>query len=302
MLVLGIFIGGCGNVFGSWQLAWSDEFNGSNVDTTKWTFDTGNGSGGWGNNELEYYTNRSENAYVSDGLLHIVAQRQTVGSYNYTSARMKTQGHFAKTYGRFEFRARLPAGIGFWPALWLLGTNITTVGWPACGEIDVMENNGNVLTNVQGTIHYANASTNHLQATAVLALPNYGSVTNFHTYRFDWSTNLVRWYVDGLLYETQTNWSSPIGPYPAPFNRPFFIIMNLAVGGNYVDNPSVATINSNTFPAEMQVDYVRVWDLTAPLQLTATRSGGNLMLSWPTNESCVLPLLVAKSSSLIREG
>jgi beta-glucanase (GH16 family) len=273
----------------AWNIVWSDEFNGSSINPANWVFETGNNNG-WGNNELEYYTSRSQNAYVSGGLLHIVAQKESYNGYNYTSARMKTQGLFSKKYGRIDFRAKLPPGYGYWPALWLLGTNIASVSWPACGEVDVMENKGFALTNVQGTIHYSNPTNNsHLQSTAVYTLPFNDSVTNFHNYLLEWTTNMMRFYVDGLLYETQTSWSSSTGPYPAPFNQPFFIIMNIAIGGNYLGNPSTNTINANTtFPGEMQVDYVRVWDLTAPLQISATRSNANLLLTWPTNIVCHL--------------
>ena len=271
----------------AWNIVWSDEFNGAAIDTSTWTFETGN-NGGWGNNELEYYTSRPQNAYLSNGLLHIVAQRESFGGFNYTSARMKTQGAFSKTYGRFEFRAKLPPGLGFWPALWLLGTNITSVNWPACGEVDIMENKGSVLTTVQGTIHYSDAGNNHLQSTGYFYSPN-NTVTNFHNYVLDWTTNQIRWLVDGIVYETRTSWSSSTGPYPAPFNMPFFIIMNLAVGGNYLGNPSVSNINANTvFPGDMQVDYVRVWDLTSPLQLSVTRSNNNVALSWPAGIVCHL--------------
>ena len=272
----------------AWNIVWSDEFNGSTINPNTWTFETGNNNG-WGNSELEYYTGRSQNAYVSNGLLHIVARKESYNGYNYTSARMKTQGHFNKAYGRFEFRAKLPPGLGYWPALWLLGTNITTVGWPACGEVDVMENNGNVLNKVQGTIHYSDAANNHLQSTGYYNFPSGDSVTNFHNYMLEWTTNMIRWYVDNQLYETQTSWSSSTGPYPAPFNQPFFIIMNLAVGGAYLGNPSTNTINSGTvFPGDMQVDYVRVWDLTSPLQLSVKETNSTVLLSWPTNIVCHL--------------
>jgi beta-glucanase (GH16 family) len=271
----------------AWNIVWSDEFNGSSINTNIWSFEGGNNNG-WGNQELEFYTNRSQNAYVSNGLLHIVALRETNG-LNYTSARMKTEGAFSKTYGRFEFRAKLPPGLGFWPALWLLGTNISSVGWPACGEIDIMENKGSILTTVQGTIHYSDALNNHQQSTGHFYSANNGTVTNFHNYMLEWRTNQVRWLVDGVVYETQTNWSSSTGPYPAPFNMPFFIIMNLAVGGSYLGNPSVSNINANTvFPGDMQVDYVRVWDLTPPLQLSLTRSNNNVVLSWPAGILCHL--------------
>src|SRR5258707_5761779 len=136
----------------SWNIVWSDEFNGTAINPNIWSFETGNNNG-WGNNELEYYTGRTQNAYVSNGVLHVVARQESLAGFNYTSARVKSQGHFAKAYGRFEFRVRLPAGLGYWPALWLLGSNIGTVGWPACGEVDVMENQGSALNKVQGTIH-----------------------------------------------------------------------------------------------------------------------------------------------------
>jgi beta-glucanase (GH16 family) len=221
--------------------------------------------------------------YVSGGLLHIVARQESYNGANYTSARLKSEGLFSAMYGRFEWRAKLPQGVGFWPALWLLGANITSVGWPDCGEIDVMENKGDALTNVQGSLHSGS------DETRVYALPDGGSVTSFHTYTLDWATNSILWYVDGHLYETQTNWSSGVGAYPAPFNQPFFLIMNLAVGGNYVGNPSDATINSNSvFPAEMQVDYVRLYRQTGPLQISISRSNSAALLTWPAGVICHL--------------
>ena len=271
-----------------WNIVWSDEFNGSAINPNNWAFESGNNNG-WGNSELEYYTGRPQNAYVSNGLLHIVARQESYGGFNYTSARMKTQGRFTKAYGRFEFRAKLPPGSGYWPAFWLLGSNISTVGWPACGEVDVMENKGSVLDKVQGTIHYSNASNQHLQETGYYLLPGGDSVTNFHSYLLEWRTNAILWYVDNQLYETQTNWSSSTGAYPAPFNEPFFIVMNLAIGGAYLGNPSTNTINANTvFPGELQIDYVRVWDLTEPLEISAAQSGSTITLSWPANIVCHL--------------
>ena len=272
----------------SWNIVWSDEFNGTNIDANTWSFETGNNNG-WGNGEREYYTSRPQNAYVSNGLLHIVARQESYSGFNYTSARMKTQGHVSKTYGRFEFRAKLPPGSGFWPALWLLGSNVPTVGWPACGEIDIMENNGGILDKVQGTLHYSDASNNHVQSTGYFTFAPGDSVTNFHSYMLEWSTNVIRFFVDQQVYETQTSWSSSTGPYPAPFNEPFFIIMNLAVGGAYLGNPSTNSINAGTvFPGDMQVDYVRIWDLTPPLQLDVSRANRNVVLSWPADIVCHL--------------
>ncbi len=265
---------------GNWNLVWSDEFNGTSINTSIWTYDLGNNNG-WGNSELEYYTRSTQNAFVSDGLLHIRALKQSTNGFNYTSARMKTEGLYSAEYGRFEWRASLPSGTGFWPALWMLGNNITSMGWPGCGEIDVVENNGSTPTNVQGSLHSGS------DETQTYTLPS-GSVTNFHRYLLEWTTNAVSWFVDGIRYQTQTSWSSSVGSYPTPFNQPFFIIMNLAVGGNYVGNPSTASINANAFPAEMQVDYVRLYNLTAPLQLSAAVKSGQLSLTWPTNIVCHL--------------
>jgi len=269
-----------------WNIVWSDEFNGSSIDTTKWTFENGNNYG-WGNNELEYYTSSSQNAYVSNGVLHIVALTNSISGYSFTSARMKTQGLYSTpVYGRFEWRAKLPAGVGMWPALWLLGTNITSAGWPTCGEIDVVENNGATPTWVQGSLHWG-PSNGEINNTATYNFVSPDSVTNWHTYDLVWNPGSIQFYVDGNLYENDTGLSTP-------FNAPFFFIMNLAVGGNYLavngTNPTVAQIEAGTtFPAEMQVDYVRVYEQTAPLAISvATQPNGGFTLSWPTNIVCHL--------------
>jgi hypothetical protein len=239
--------------YGSWNLVWRDEFNGHYIDRNIWTYDLG--ANGWGNRELEYYTSNSANSYVAGGCLHIAALNQPGANHHYTSARMKSQGLFSFQYGRLEWRAQLPHGTGFWPALWLLGTNITTVGWPGCGEIDVVENRGSVLGAEQGSLHSGS------DETVVYNFLDGDSVTNFHTYTLDWATNAILFYVDGHLYESQTNWSSSVGAYPTPFNQPFFIIMNIAVGGNYLSNPDEQTIDANSsFPGEMLVDYVRLYN------------------------------------------
>jgi beta-glucanase (GH16 family) len=283
-LVVGALAGGAGSAYGAWQLTWSDEFDAASVDTAKWVFETGN-NGGWGNSEREYY--RSQNAYVSGGMLHIVARQESYGGFPYTSARMKTQGLFSKKYGRFEFRAKLPPGLGFWPALWMMGTNISSAGWPACGEIDVMEYNGSWSNKVQGTIHYSDSGNNHQQQTTLFTFPTSGdSITNFHVFALEWSTNSIKWIVDGATIRAWTSWSSSTGPYPAPFNQPFFILMNLAVGGSYLGYPSDAQINAGTtFPGEMQVDYVRVYDYVlaapdAPTGVTIGTGNASVFLNW----------------------
>jgi len=271
-----------GTPYGNLNIVWSDEFDGTAINSKVWTYDTGDG--GWGNGELENYTSRTNNAYVAGGWLHLVARAEAYGGSSYTSARMKSQGLFSWKYGRVEWRAQLPAGTGFWPALWMLGTNFTTVGWPGCGEIDVLENDGGNPLMAQGSIHSGS------DATAIYHFIGGAATTNFNTYTLDWTTNALLFYVDGHLYETQTNWSSSTGnTSPFPFNQPFFLIMNLAIGGSYLGNPTTNAINAGTsFPGEVLVDYVRIYNLTDPLRLAVKSSGSNLLLSWPTNIVCRL--------------
>ncbi len=250
-----------GTTLAGWQLAWSDEFSGTTIDTNHWTFDTGNGRGGWGNNELEYYTSRATNAFVSDGLLHIVARKESYHGCGYTSARLKTRGRFSALYGRFEFRARLPQGKGYWPALWLMPRDSVYGGWAASGEVDIMENKGRLPGTVLGTLHFGGSyPKNTLSHGPPYTFPPGDSVTKFHVYALEWTTNQFSWYVDNTRYETQSSWWSSGGPYPAPFNQPFYIIMNLAVGGKFDGNPDESTV----FPGDMQVDYVRVYKWAAP--------------------------------------
>lgn len=274
--------------YGNMNIVWDDEFNETNAtpDPNTWTYDIGTGAPsnpGWGNSEQEYYTSRTNNVYVANGLLHIVAREESYSNASFTSARMKTEGLFSFTYGRLEWRAQLPTGTGFWPALWMLGTNIDSVGWPTCGEIDVLENPGTNYTIAQSSIHYGT------DATAIYYFTNGMSVTNFHTYTLDWTTNALIFYVDGHLFETQTGWGNSGGPYPFPYNQPFFLIMNLAVGGSYAGYPSPSTIESeSTFPAEMLVDYVRIYRTTDPLQIAITQTSSNILLTWPSNIVCNL--------------
>jgi|SRR5581483_11641986 len=251
-----------------WTLTWSDEFNGDSIDTNHWTFERGNGANGWGNRELEYYTARPENAFVRDGLLHIQARQEPLEKFKYTSARMKTHGLFSQRYGRFEFRAKLPSGKGYWPALWLLPAKPVYGGWAASGEIDVMEAKGDDPGTVLGTIHYGGRWPHNTHSNG----PEYhfpagqSAASDFHLYAVDWTTNAIKWSVDGHVYETQTHWwsaSNPAdlsqrNPFPAPFDQPFYIIMNLAVGGDFDGDPDAGT----AFPGEMVVDYVRVYQET----------------------------------------
>lgn len=256
-LLVCLFAGLCAGTqtaHAGWKLVWSDEFEGAAINTNHWKFEIGN-HGGWGNNELEYYTGGPENAWVQDGFLHIAARRESINGFAYTSARMKSEGLFSQEYGRFEFRARFPRGRGYWPAIWLMPQDSAYGGWPACGEIDVVENKGEYPAVVQGTIHYAGRDGGHLQSTDIYTFAPGDGADKFHTYTLDWTTNSISWAVDHQVYETQTNWSTAGAPYPAPFDQPFYIIMNLAVGGIYGGDPDTNTV----FPGEMEVDYVRVY-------------------------------------------
>ncbi len=263
-----------------WNLVWSDEFNGDTLDTNHWRCDLGNGPHGWGNNELEFYTGRSENVRVTNGALHLVALKETYHGFSYTSAKLKSRGLFRQKYGRFEFRARLPVGQGYWPALWMMPEDGAYGRWAASGEIDIVESKGSNPTNVLGTLHFGGANPHNTQSFG----PSYNfppgeSVADFHLYALEWTNDAVRWFVDGKLYETQTKWwssSNPTNttirnPYPAPFDQPFYIIMNLAVGGNFGGNPNSSTI----FPGELQVDYVRTYQWAdEPAAQRSERAGG----------------------------
>src|SRR5262245_996802 len=243
-----------------WTLIWSDEFNepnGSGVNPQKWTMETG--GWGWGNNELEYYTNRLQNAYLEDGSLVIKAINETyTGSdgvtRNYTSARLKTQDKFAQAYGRFEARIKIPYGQGIWPAFWMLGSDIAQNGWPRCGEIDIMENIGKEPSTVHGTVHGPGYS-GGAGIGAAYALPNGERFADaYHIYVVEWQPGLIRWYVDGNLYKTVATNDLPAGRAWV-FNHPFFLLLNVAVGGNWPGNPDASTV----FPQFMLVDYVRVY-------------------------------------------
>lgn len=226
----------------TWQLVWSDEFNGTSVSTTNWNFETG--AGGWGNNEQQYY--RSQNASVSNGNLVITAKRESFGGANYTSARMTTQNKRTFTYGKMEARIKLPLGQGLWPAFWMLGSNIGSVGWPSCGEIDIMEHI-NSESNVYGTIHWnANGYAYYTGNTVT-------SPANYHVYSIEWNSSSIKWFVDGVKYH-EANILNNINS-TEEFHRPFFFILNLAVGGNWPGQ----TIDNSKLPASMFVDYVRVY-------------------------------------------
>lgn len=233
------------------NLVWSDEFNGSTISSANWGFDLG--GGGWGNNELENYTSRPENARISNGTLIIEARRENFGGNAYTSARMKTQGKQSFGINTWvEARINAPEGQGIWPAFWMLGNSISTVGWPSCGEIDIMEIQGqNQLRNF-GTIHWADAGGNHVSFGGIFNSSS-SLTAGFHTFAISRTATSIKWYVDRVQY-AEANISGGINS-TSEFQAPFFIILNVAVGGNFVGNPDGTTV----FPQQMQVDWVRVW-------------------------------------------
>jgi beta-glucanase (GH16 family) len=245
----------------SYKLVWNDEFSGPNgapPDSSKWTYDAG--GNGWGNNELEYYTNRTKNAQIQGGNLVITAQKETyTGSdgvaRNYTSARLKTQGLFSQAYGRFEARIKIPAGQGMWPAFWMLGNDITSNGWPKCGEVDVMENIGKEPGTVHGSLHGPSTVGPTSDVTAPFSLPAGQNFSDdFHLYAVEWEPGTIRLYVDTALYATSNSSQWPAGGAWV-FDHPFFIILNVAVGGDWPGSPDGTTV----FPQQMLVDYVRVY-------------------------------------------
>jgi beta-glucanase (GH16 family) len=251
----------------SWTLVWSDEFNGpdgSSVDRTKWAVETG--GDGWGNQELEYYTDRNENASVHEGNLVIRALPEKYTGpdgvkRNYTSARLKTFGKFSQTYGRFEARIKIPYGQGMWPAFWMLGDDIDKVGWPACGEIDIMENIGKEPAIIHGSIHGPGyVGSTGIEAPYTLSAKQ-RFADDFHIFVIEWDTDSIRFYVDKDLYVRRTRADLQPG-WKWVFDKPFFLILNLAVGGDWPGNPDETTV----FPQTMLVDYVRVYQRSEPAQ------------------------------------
>ena len=227
-------------------LVWADEFNTNGApDASKWGYDIGTGSNGWGNNELQYYTNRPENVIVKDGMLKIMAKKENYQGSTFTSARLLTKGKFDFKYGKVEVRAKVPAGVGTWPAAWMLGSNIDAVGWPECGEIDIMEHLGRDLNKIYGTLHYPGHSGGNANGNTRMIT---NATTEFHVYKLDWSATNISIYVDDQLVHSVPNSLS------IPFNQNFFIITNLAIGGNFG-----GAVDPALTEATLEVDYIRVY-------------------------------------------
>lgn len=229
----------------TWKLVWADEFNYKGLpDSTKWDYNEG--GNGWGNNELQYYTEKdTQNAMVGNGVLKIIARKENRENREYTSARLSSKNKAEFKYGRIEARAKLPASVGSWPAIWMLGNDKGKTGWPACGEIDIMEHKGSDLNKIFGTLHYPGHSGGNANGKTIQIK---GATTEFHVYAVEWEATEIRIYADGQLYHTVVNNDS------IPFNHNFFILLNLAIGGNFGGKVDpFFTIDT------MEVDYVRVY-------------------------------------------
>ena len=285
-----------------WVLVWSDEFDGDRIDPAKWDFDLGNGFfdykshtwiAGWGNEELQYYTREPENVFVKNSQLTIRAVKEALHGCGYTSARLKTRKRdgtplFTKLYGKFEFRAKVPWGKGLWPALWLLPQDDAYGGWAASGEIDVMEIVGEKPHQVLNSIHFGSVYPLRSLVTHVHDLPGGSTVADWHVYTVEWEPGEIRFYVDGVHTSTQSVWWScsktvdgagveakrkaDINDWPAPFDQPFYIVMNVAVGGNFPGVPNPTT----QFPAELVIDYIRVYDRVGGYGEAKPRGKGKL--------------------------
>ncbi|MDG1042577.1 MAG: glycoside hydrolase family 16 protein [Flavobacteriaceae bacterium] len=267
------------------NLTMSDEFDVEGAPNSDiWSFETGTGTDGWGNKELQYYTDRPENVTVENGLLVISAIEEDYNGASYTSARLLTKGKFSQAYGRFEARIKVPGGSGLWPAFWLLGENFDVDGWPQCGEIDIMEYRRQHPTKVSGSVHgpgYSGETNPQGEITKSYDLGNDRYDAGFHVFGIEWGPEYINYYIDDVLYNQITPSDIVVTPVDAVytlndgvpatddteaieptdvtgdwvFNKPFYILINLAVGGNYPGAP----LNGELFPQNMLVDYVRVY-------------------------------------------
>ena len=237
----------------TWKLVWADEFSGTSVDQSKWTFEV-NGDGG-GNGEMQFYTDRPENAKVAGGYLTITGIKEKYKGKQYTSARLISKGKGDWLYGRFEARIKVPiGGKGIWPAFWMMPTDSKYGGWAKSGEIDILEMVGHQPNTLYGTLHYHDSWPRNKHTGDKLVVP--GKLGDaFHTYAIEWEPGIMRWYFDGKLYQTQTQWDTVSGPFPAPFDQRFYFILNFAIGGAWPGPPAPGT----KFPQQMIIDYVRAY-------------------------------------------
>lgn len=266
-----------------WQLVWSDEFDGTEVDATKWEFQIGDGCPdlcGWGNGEEQYYTD--QNATIDGGILKIEARREELGGRSYTSSRLRTMGKAAFRYGRIELRAKMPRGSGYWPAVWMLPEDEAYGGWAASGEIDILEVFGNDAGTVHGTLHFGGVSPRNTFRGGSYTLPVRDFSRSFHDFAIEWVPGEIRWYVDGILYHTARDWYSTEARFPAPFDQDFHLLVNVAVGGAGGDPANTS------FPQSMEIDYIRVYQsgneppavsLDSPVDGASVVSGGDVTIT-----------------------
>ncbi len=270
-----------------YRLIWSDEFDGDSLDESKWSYDLGNWklddngnyvTNGWGNNEQEFYTDR--NTSVKDGILTIAARKENwadekQGSYDYTSARINTHSKFSACGGKIEVRARCDTGKSLWPAIWMLPEDSAYGGWASSGEIDIMEGWGSTPGKICGTIHFGGQWPNNTYLTNDYIFKDGDGTQNWHTYSIEWDRGEIRWYVDGSLYSTQSEWYSEGFSYPAPFDQNFYIILNLAVGGHFdgIDGIYAEPATFADGEKHFDIDYVRVYEKTGsdfkPTEMTS---------------------------------
>lgn len=234
-----------------WTLVWHDEFDGPEINTDYWTHEIG--GHGWGNGENQYYTDSPENSFIEDGMLVIQALEQNFMGKPFTSARLTTQDKVTQQYGRIEARIQIPTGAGIWPAFWMLGESFDTVGWPRSGEIDIMENIGSEPTIIHGTLHGPGYSGGSGVGTSYRLPDRSPFHANFHVYAVEWEPGEIRWYVDDTRYNTITANGVP-GEWV--YDQPFFMLLNVAVGGRWPGYPTADT----EFPQRMLVDYVRIYE------------------------------------------
>ncbi len=276
-LLLIIFCGFYSNSYSQQTLVWSDEFDYTgSPDPQKWGYELGYIR----NNELQFYTNRASNVTVKNGFLEIIAQKELYNSYNYTSASINTKGKFSWTYGKIEARMKLPSGQGYWPAFWTLGTNISQVGWPACGEIDIMEHI-NSEAFIHGTAHWSDLS--NLHSSSPSAISSNIDVTQFHIYSIVWNPNTIIWNVDNIPFCALNILNGINGT--SELNAPQYILLNLAVGGSWPGAPTASTV----FPDTMFVDYVRVYQNNVQAGIEEARENKSLIVKL-NGEHCLIKL------------
>lgn len=246
-----------------WVLVWSDEFESTSLDNSKWSFDIG--GNGWGNNESQYYTTSADNFSVANGEATITARAEQLGNNDYTSAKIISKGLFEVKFGKIEARIKCPMGKGLWPAFWMLGSNISEVSWPKCGEIDVIEHINND-PKINGTAHWDNVGHTYMGGIYTT------DASEYHIYAVEWTENYIKWFADGNLY-FQINIANGVNG-TSEFQLPFYLIINLAVGGNWPGYPDATTV----FPAELNIDYVRVYKDELEASITE-KDLGNISLS-----------------------